>query len=736
MCAAPAWAAARDVLILSHRPPAPRIARQDVIMNGMNRRFSCIRTLIGAAFCCVLVALPLVAGAATLRPTTTSTTNAAATSSTVSLAGSTFTLSTNTPTISEYGAFDWSLRLSPSKALTSAVVRFDVVRDGGALVYRRTRYFNSIDAKKKPLIAEQFTRALAGLGMYEGRYRIEVTVTGVTKNGRETAVLTGDQYIYNEERRALRAINTVHYTAPPLRNTKGVFVDDPAGGLSEAQRSSIDTLASLALTNSRMHLTLFISPLLLEDWEAIAKGYQYLGIGDQKIPGETAVSTRYSVTLDRLKNAIAGGRLTVGTTGFSDPNLTKLSQAGLTDDIPIQYERGLSTLNNLRNTASKETSLNTSIETSLTAPLGTAFESSTFTQLKNAGVNSVIVPRTAVTAQKTNRGRTENGMTVLIADDELSRSITSQNATSFAETAFARYRKQSLTDAAGEKRSAADTPVVAATVLTAQEARNIATNLTFLAAQGWVENAAPSALIPRTTEGKNRLNTLTLSSVPLQEPSKKERKIYRARRAAEGLIFALDENVTALDAREDSLIAESGAPIDKGGNEAVALKADYAAKAQKAANNVFDKVTVKIASVTLSGSSGEMPITIRNGTKAEVRVVLHYKTSSKMDIDAKTTQTIALPPQETFLEPKVSMRGSSGAPLTVSLSAGNYRICGKTVKISASFLDNIAIVVIVMLSGLALLVFIYRKVKGADPDKNLFDNHESSSERTHDKADE
>lgn len=644
-------------------------------------------------------------------------------SQSLTLSGTRFDLSTGTPTIAESGEFNWKVAVRPSAKAQTAQIRFEVRRSSGSLIYRRTRYLNNlnkkVDGKRMLLYTEEFQRNLDGLSMDEGIYTIAVEVTVSNGLDRETASLYSYQYIYDSSRAPQQWACALHFSSIPLRDTSGVFVVDPAQGIPEAQREALSKIAKLATSRKNSRITLYISPLLLEDFEAISKGYtvQPPNVAKaQKVEAESPVAQRYATTLTELSNALSSGALSLGTVGFSDPNLTALTQANMTDDIGLQYNRALSTLTPLMQQSVQ------SLDASHTAPLASRVSGATITALTEAKITGVVLDDTAIENAEQTVGSLNSKLIGYVANSRLSDVVASKESTAVTDAFFESYQQSANDD---------ENLLVTHTVIaTEEQARVAVNNVSLLYSQPWLK---PVTFAEVTPEKINKAPRLSLKKLPTSKANSFEKKVYAARRASEGLVYALSENVKSISARENSLVAENGTPT-AASLDALAqnLRLDYANRAQAIATSVFKKVTVKVAPVTLSGRTGKVPVTIKNGNKEEVRVVLRFNTTSGMKLDAQSKEAISLPPKETFLEPNVTMQNASHGDLRLTLTAGNYRVCEKTVDISASYIDTIVIVVIVVVIGVALILFIYRRVTSADTSTNLFVGDDEEGSRLND----
>lgn len=695
--------------------------QSDVIRLFRTRIIPCAVLLFWGCLALIVCALCTPASAEAALPTPSPVKTQYGQPQTLNLSGTEFTLSTPTPSISQEGQLDWLVNVKPSTKAKSAQIRFEVKRESGALVYRRTRYLNDLNkkddaksatTKKAPVsFEEEFKRDLVGLGLYEGTYTIATEVTVSNGTERETASLYSYQYIYDASADPLKWACALHFTSVPLRNPEGLFVVDPSQGAPEVQRQALSKIAALATARRNSQITLYISPLLLDDFEAISKGYSIKLPQDaqaQTVDVNSAVPQRYAETLTALSNAFASGALSLGTLGYADPDITHLTQANRTDDIELQYARALSTLSPLLQKNAQ------SLDASHTAPLGTKINQTTIDALKDAKISGVVIDDTAVKNAAYAVGALDKTLVGYVSDSSLSSLITSREATTVSD-AFFKLRKD-----ATEKDSGL--VVTHSVVSNEEQALKVVDNVDMLYAQPWISPASFASITPKNLD---KAPALKLKKMPEGTQTSDDKTIYKARKASEGLVFALNEDLISIKAREDSLIAENGAAAPQNNKVFFKnLKLSFAERAQRVVDGIFKKVTVKVAPVTLSGREGKVPITLKNGNKYEVRVLLHFATSNGMTLDTKKTTLLGLPPQETFLEPTVSMQNASSGELKLILTAGDYRLGEKNVDISASYIDTIAIVVIVVVIGIALLVFIYKRVSSADTSVNLFTGEE------------
>jgi hypothetical protein len=117
--------------------------------------------------------------------------------------------------------------------------------------------------------------------------------------------------------------------------------------------------------------------------------------------------------------------------------------------------------------------------------------------------------------------------------------------------------------------------------------------------------------------------------------------------------------------------------------------------------------------VTLSGSSGEIPVTITNPTRRVLRVVF-LAIDGQNVVRSGGRREILLRPGDTFLTLTVDLRSSISTTLKLAVRAGGTDLDSDTILIRASYLDRLAIIGGVLLLLVGLLVFIVVRVRSAD----------------------
>lgn len=157
----------------------------------------------------------------------------------------------------------------------------------------------------------------------------------------------------------------------------------------------------------------------------------------------------------------------------------------------------------------------------------------------------------------------------------------------------------------------------------------------------------------------------------------------------------------AVLAAESSLLA--------GGDES--SQAEGLARAGEALGYVtaqFALVRLDATDVTLSGSTGDVPLTLINDTGRPMTLTLDAGSSTANS--TVTSQEIVAQPTQTFLTLPVDLGNSLADELLVTVRAGDVTVTEASVRVRASYIDRLATVLMVVIVLAVLLVIIRRRV--------------------------
>jgi hypothetical protein len=192
-------------------------------------------------------------------------------------------------------------------------------------------------------------------------------------------------------------------------------------------------------------------------------------------------------------------------------------------------------------------------------------------------------------------------------------------------------------------------------------------------------------------------------------------QVARARASARALRDALPRTDAKADtARVNSLVAECASWAGPDGSWSLADRGrNFAASAQRSYDEVLGAVHLTVEDVTLSGSKGEVPISIANDGVKTLKLRLRTITNG-VRVEDKPVRRIDVRPQDTFLTLPVSLRNTIAGTVQVQLIAGPVIVDERTITVRASYLDRLAVVGTILIVLLGLLVFIVRRVRAAE----------------------
>lgn len=618
-------------------------------------------------------------------------------------------LETPTPSIPTGEPFGYTARVTLKKPAERVQIRFRASHPSGRLIFQRTRVFN--DAKAGTIHAE-FERATDDLDLRPGVFPVELEIT-ITRGGssRTTVVSTG-LLVFDEASPALAVVPVVRIDGQPLSDSTGRFVADPARFTQP--RDDVRALASWILTEPRAQLTLAVGPLLLEEWRSIAGGYELAGPeGVETFGPESDAAVEYATTLRVLERALATGRLELAATGYSDPDLSDLADARLLDDIVPQYKRGA---------ASVAASLEATVSTG-TVPAGGCIPPSAAALLGQAGVGYAVVEdgctRPDDATATPSSYRTASGLVVLVPDATISGAAARGDTSSTVGLAFERML---------DERARGPLVLTADLGMGGEEVTDFITGVESLFPHPWTRMSTGRGVATRP----KRSVRLSKGAGGSDDPTGFWKQAREARRWARALNFAVGEaDPDAVIAERSSLIAQCSAWAGADGTWVLADRGrSFSETAGRLGTEVLGTVGLALEPVTLPGSKGNVPVTLKNGSDRTLTVRLVLETQGGARVEGTRTRTVELGPKETFLEVPVDLGNTLSGGLKVSVVAGDVVLDDASVTLRASYLDRVATIGGVVLVLIVLLGFIIKRVRAAEREVDAVTNREAYTETT------
>jgi hypothetical protein len=185
--------------------------------------------------------------------------------------------------------------------------------------------------------------------------------------------------------------------------------------------------------------------------------------------------------------------------------------------------------------------------------------------------------------------------------------------------------------------------------------------------------------------------------------------VAAARKVTGALLAAAGpEDVDSAACLRSLYLSEARIWTDEGEERSTA----YAIEADERARGVLSKVTLAVPNVTLSGSSGSVPVSVNNASGRTLRLVLSVAPSG-LRLPGGERFSVEARSGETIVAVRVEMGTSTSAALGLDLLAGDTSIAVGTSTLRASFVDRLVVAGAVVLVLLALLWYIRRRGRAA-----------------------
>ncbi|NTU71790.1 MAG: hypothetical protein HGB10_08235 [Coriobacteriia bacterium] len=652
-------------------------------------RPSALTSVATAVAVAALVALVAVAPAGSAPPSTSTATSTPI----AERPAMTTSLISSAPAVPTGGAFGYTAQVRLKDRASYLQTVFEVFRPSGQLLFKRTRIINNAGPGVERF---SFERALTDvLTLDPDEYPVRLTATANVNGTTVSSETSQTLRVYDRAGPRVKTALVVRISGRPMAAPDGRFVLDPA--TASGARAAVASISSRILTDPKARITLAIPPVLLVEWRRISGGYT-------RTDGTTArptdpVPAAYNATLSDLRAAIDTGRLELVTLGYADPNLTDLAQHGLAADVGPQYDAGISGV-----FASLEVTPSPG-----TVPAGACVPANELTLLAEKGVRYVVVDTDCVRDGKSRPASgvypVKGGKLLALAFDEAVTESLAKGDTSHAlDHAFSRLV------------SSPKKPLVLALEIDSDEPTTtdlVGPALSAIEAQPWIQLEKAGSLKAPSGAAKVRL---------LAGPSTKGAPkgfwttVSKARAYADAYYAAVGaSDPTATTANAQSLVAESSSWAD--GNPAwsdAARGKEFAQTSLATTKAVLDRVSVNAESITLSGTRGDLPITIVNSSDKTLNVLVTVTSSGGVHVGGDTSIPTTLRPQETYLEVPVDMQTSLSGKLTIEVTADGLVLAKRNVNVQASYLDRLALGGAVVLGMLVMLVFIVRRSRAAE----------------------
>lgn len=548
-----------------------------------------------------------------------------------------------------------------------------------------------------------FNKAADELGLTEGRYRLQVAVS---LTGMSDAVLDERVYVIDRGREPIPVSLVARWASPSARDPEGRFVVDPA--VDDSGRAQLDSLARLSLLRPELRLTAALPPVLLDEWRDLADGYDLAGAaGVVSYGADTTTAIGARAGIEALSRAIGSGSLGSLRTLYAEPDLLETDRIGR-GDVAGQLELGSRVASAALSTADASRSV---IPTGF-AVLGDRLTATATAVLARSGVTYALVGTDSVRPPAS--GPRAPGIyrvdgagavfTAVVVDRTAARCISDGRGPSV----IVDYLFTRLTAASARSR-----PVVAIVDVgpgSAVSAQALTAVLDELSRTPWIRLIDPATAASMPPAGTVRLAD---GGAPRPAPAGYWSDVAAARARVEAFSLAAGGPSDAAVARAyaDIYRAESAAWAGPDGAWALADRGrSFAAAANRAADAAF-ALRVSVPTVTLSSSTGRVPVSVVNDSGRTLRV--RIASYSPVVSTPRTTTPATLKPGENILSVPVDLASSLSAPLRIDVRSGDLVLASGQATVRASYTDRLVMVGGVVLVLLLLLWYIRRKARSA-----------------------
>jgi hypothetical protein len=569
-------------------------------------------------------------------------------------------------------------------------VRFRLKNADGRLLYQKTEVRHNIKAGSQTI---RFSRALQDLSLQQGRYPIEVRVLAT---GSQATEMTSRLLVLDGTPPTVPVVIAVRLTCSPGVDPSGRFLADPA--VYPEARTDAERLADIVSAHPSLKLSLAISPLLLEEWQRAADGYETSGPeGIKEFPESSPGATGSRRVLDRMKTLLGGGRTTLLDVPYAEPDLAGLAAIDGIADLDGQWSMTDSVI---KSAVGSEVS-------SGTAFLGDDLPADALPALERRGVSFALLEAASVRSGNATAGPGvytlgDSDVRALVYDSRPVRAAAEDRSDDFYDVLFSRA-------------TAADPgePLVLRFEIgpgTRDTLTSFERSLDWLAELPWVTivDATDAAAYAKPREGQ------LVRQIPARgAPAGYWSDVAEARSRATAASQALGpDDPDARAALTAVYVAESLCWAGPDRKYALADRGRaFAASATRYVDDLFAAVTIGARDVTLSNRTGQVPVSVVNGTGKPLKLTL-VTSAGRVTVGA-SPRSVSLDAGENVLTIPVDMGSELTDTLNIRLVASDLVIREATVRVQASYLDRLATLGMVLAFMVGLLWFIRRRVRNA-----------------------
>lgn len=594
------------------------------------------------------------------------------------------------PSIAPDDTFRLNVTVTTEVPVEYLEVRVRLRSPSGKLVYQKTEVRTGLAAGSYVVSYDHDT---TGLGLKQGRYPIDVRVLA---SDVDPITVAGRLLVIDPDTDPLRVALVVVPSGTPYVTMAGTFAGDPSADTE--LRDDLAFLAQLA-NDGGTPIAIALPPVLTEQLARVAAGYETTG--GVVVPASDDTPIRYARMLDSLRSAIETGTVDLLDVPYGLPDLADLGTIAAGTDIDLHWRQS-DTVNSLARLMTSEPGV---------AYLGEHLSAQGLASANDRGTACVLAHEGSLRSGDTTAAPgcyTISGTStkVLVADDAAAAGVR-EGAEEFYDALFARLDGG---------------PVV---VLLEVGPDSPHTTLDVRRALGWLDEASwleasDIASLVRSAD----TGSATIAKRP-GGPADVDYWSAVAECRSAALAYAQatgPDDADAAAAVRAVLTAESSLVTAGGpGSASAGQGRARSAEALEYATAQFALVRLDAKDVTLSGTKGDVPLTLINDTGKQLTLTLHAASGTRLS--TVESQEIVARPAENFLTLPVDLGNVLSDNITVSVRAGDITIAEATVGVRASYIDRLATILMVVVVLAVLLVIIRRKVGSPVADTIQEDSH-------------
>lgn len=590
--------------------------------------------------------------------------------------------------VSPEGSFRFTATVDLSSPSERLEVRLRIHNPSGKLLFQKTETQTGVETGRSVYV---FERDLADLRLAEGRYPVDVRVRAA---GFDEVVEESRMLVMAPGRAEVPILIVARFGCAPATDPDGRFVINPED--SVGMRDAASQLSSLGRREAPIAVAL--PPVMMQDWLRASAGYERVGPdGVVSVPPDSSVSRGYGAALKALADAIDERRMELLSVPFAEPDLVGLQAMMAMDDLSEHLDRGVSV---------SQAVLATEPAPAM-AISGDSVSGDALSIMAEHGMESVLLGAASARSGDTTPAPgvysvAESSLSALIIDESASDALERGDADAFVDSLF---------DAAVREDSR---PVIAQTWIgPGHHGTSVGLERVLSAVA-----RLPWARVVRS----DRLSGLATEEVSLPETARPGpaapvgywAEVLEARRQARAFVEAVGANDPDADAAIiDMLIAESRCWAGPDGSWGLVDRGrSFASAALRDAQAVLAGVTLSGSDVTLAGRTGKIPVSILNGSTKNLKVLIRA-TSDVASVGPPRELEVTLRPADNFVTFPVSLSQALSDDVHIRVLAGDVELASTEVRVSASYLDRLAVIGGVVLVLGALLFYIRRRTSTA-----------------------